>query len=112
MVLYVSIEMKILTSDSNHMSSQTLTATLTSKGQLTLPISIRRRLKLQAQDRVAFVVDESGRIELQKPKYTTIDSITGIVPPLPHPMDIHTMRQIAFEDRMNQPLEDSDTSGR
>ena len=40
-------------------------ATLTSKGQLTLPKSIRDRLKLRAGDLVDFVISESGVIQVQ-----------------------------------------------
>jgi antitoxin PrlF len=40
------------------------TATLTSKGQITIPADVRRALNLQAGDRVEFVQVESGRFEL------------------------------------------------
>lgn len=36
------------------------TATLTSKGQLTVPKKVRERLHLQEGDRVDFVMDEKG----------------------------------------------------
>ena len=36
------------------------TATLTSKGQITMPQAVRQSLGLQTGDRVAFVADESG----------------------------------------------------
>jgi antitoxin PrlF len=36
------------------------TATLTSKGQITMPQAVRQSLGLQAGDRVAFVADEAG----------------------------------------------------
>jgi antitoxin PrlF len=41
------------------------TATLTSKGQLTLPKAIRDRLRLQPGDAVDFVVTEDGEIHLR-----------------------------------------------
>ncbi|MCA9457205.1 MAG: AbrB/MazE/SpoVT family DNA-binding domain-containing protein, partial [Nitrospira sp.] len=37
-------------------------ATLTSKGQITLPKKIREQLKLQPGDRVEFLVGTDGRI--------------------------------------------------
>jgi antitoxin PrlF len=40
------------------------TATLTSKGQITIPADVRRALNVQAGDRVEFVQVESGRFEL------------------------------------------------
>ena len=39
------------------------TAKLTSKGQITVPLHIRKKLKLAEGDRVAFV-EKEGRIEL------------------------------------------------
>jgi AbrB family looped-hinge helix DNA binding protein len=38
---------------------------ITSKGQITLPIAIRRRLGLMEGDQVVFDVDDSGVIRLQ-----------------------------------------------
>ena len=40
------------------------TATLTSKGQITIPANVRRVLNVQAGDRVEFVQVEPGRFEL------------------------------------------------
>lgn len=39
------------------------TATLTSKGQITIPVSVRKSLGLAAGDRVEFVQIEPGRYE-------------------------------------------------
>ena len=40
------------------------TATLTSKGQITIPADVRRLLNVQTGDRVEFVQVEPGRFEL------------------------------------------------
>ena len=40
------------------------TATLTSKGQITIPAEVRRVLNVQTGDRVEFVQIEPGRFEL------------------------------------------------
>lgn len=40
------------------------TATLTSKGQITIPADVRRALNVEAGDRVEFVQIEPGRFEL------------------------------------------------
>ena len=40
-------------------------ATLTSKGQITLPKPVRERLQLSAGDRVEFVIDAEGEIRVR-----------------------------------------------
>jgi antitoxin PrlF len=40
------------------------TATVTSKGQITIPSSVRRALHVEAGDRVEFVEIEAGRFEV------------------------------------------------
>lgn len=81
------------------MPTQTILSSLTTKGQLTVPIAIRRRLGLRDRDRVAFVVDETGRIELQVPRYPTVASLLGAAGSLKQPLTWKQMREIAREDR-------------
>ena len=40
------------------------TATLTSKGQITIPVAVREALRIEAGDRVEFVEVEPGRFEM------------------------------------------------
>jgi antitoxin PrlF len=40
------------------------TATLTTKGQITIPVDVRRALNVEAGDRVEFVEVEPGRFEV------------------------------------------------
>lgn len=55
-------------------------ATLTSKGQLTVPKPIRDRLHLKAGDKVEFVLDEGGRLEVI-PVTASVTLLKGMVPP-------------------------------
>lgn len=59
-----------------------MTSTVTSKGQVTIPAGIQRHLGIEPADKVAFVVDATGKVELRPAKHT-IASIRGIVPALP-----------------------------
>ena len=40
------------------------TATLTSKGQITVPVEVRRALQVESGDKVEFIQIEPGRFEL------------------------------------------------
>lgn len=59
-----------------------IVATISSKNQITLPADVRRRLGVKAADKVAFVVDEGGRVELRPVQYT-LASVLGSIDALP-----------------------------
>lgn len=54
-------------------------ATLTSKGQLAVPKPIRDRLHLKAGDKVEFVLDEDGRLEVI-PVTASVTQLKRMVP--------------------------------
>ena len=53
-----------------------VTATLTSKGQITIPKPVRDSLRLHTGDKVAFVVRDESMAEL-KPVTKTVDEMFG-----------------------------------
>ena len=52
-------------------------ATVTSKGQLTLPVALRRRLGIDVGDQVAFVVDDESGARLRRID-EDLDALQGI----------------------------------
>ena len=54
-------------------------AALSSKGQLTLPVEVRRALHLHAGDRLDVVLGEDNRVELI-PLRKTIRDLKGVLP--------------------------------
>ena len=56
-----------------------MTATLTSKGQLTIPKEVRRRLNLKAGDRLKFIINEKGGIEIL-PVRVSVKDLEGMLP--------------------------------
>ncbi len=54
------------------------TATLTSKGQITIPKEIRQQLRLQTGHRIEFLIDSTGRVSLT-PRNKDIRSLKGIL---------------------------------
>ncbi len=61
---------------------QQITRTVTSNGRVTIPKQIRELLGIDATNKVTFVVDESGPVELRPSSYQWKD-LRGIVPPVP-----------------------------
>ncbi|MBW4053263.1 MAG: AbrB/MazE/SpoVT family DNA-binding domain-containing protein [Proteobacteria bacterium] len=53
------------------------TATLTGKGQITIPIEVRQALRLDAGDRVEFVEVEQGRFEIV-PATRSVTALKGM----------------------------------
>lgn len=78
-------------------------STITSKGQLTVPVEIRRRLGLKKGDQVDFVL-EDGRTVLRpvRPEKNPFDQFVGILPAFSSKKEINEwvreMRGDDFED--------------
>ena len=53
-------------------------ATLTSKGQITIPLPVRERLRLRAGDRVDFVFEADGRVSLE-PRRIPFETLRGVL---------------------------------
>lgn len=58
-----------------------IVSSITSKGQVTIPVEIRRHLGVGASDKVAFVLTDSGTVEMRPARFT-LESVFGSVPPL------------------------------
>jgi len=68
-------------------------ATLTSKGQITIPASVRASLGLKAGTRVEFVEIRKGRYEMI-PASLPVQSLKGIVRNPGYPVSIEEMNQV------------------
>lgn len=73
-------------------------ATVTSKGQVTIPAEVREQLGLAAQDKVIFRVVAGKRVEIE-PLPMTLEEAYGSVTPLNRPEDFEALHQIASEER-------------
>ena len=54
-------------------------ATVTSKGQITIPIDVRRRLGLETGSRVHFVLTDAGTYQII-PVNQSVRSLKGLIP--------------------------------
>jgi len=72
------------------------TATITSKGQVTIPLSVRQSMRLGAGDRIDFVREQGGRYALI-PKSLSVKSLEGIVPRPDKPVSLEDMQKAIIE---------------
>lgn len=68
------------------------TATLTSKGQITIPAAVRAGLKLHTGDRVEFVENEWGNYEIVA-KRRSVMELKGMLPKPKKPVSIAEMNR-------------------
>ena len=69
-----------------------VTATMTSKGQLTVPVSVRKRLRLRAGTKIDFVENKAGEFVL-KPRTGDIRELRGIVKYDGPPISVEEMNE-------------------
>ncbi len=77
-----------------------ITATITSKGQVTIPAEVRRHLGIKTHDKITFITDDEGEVRLSTPRYADIASLRGAAGSLPTPLSWQEMRTIAREDHL------------
>ena len=72
-------------------------ATMTSKGQITVPLAIRNRFHLRAGNRLEFKVSKEGDIRVA-PVSLTVDEVAGILK--------RTGQRVFTVEEMNQSIAD------
>ena len=78
-------------------TAQEYIATMTSKGQITVPVEIRRALGLKAGDKLIFRMAK-GKAE-PAPFPMTLEEAYGSVQPLSRPEEFKAIRAAAREER-------------
>ena len=77
-----------------------LTATLTRRGQVTVPAEVRRLLRLQPHEPVTFVIDD-GRVYLSPAEFTWETAYGSVTPPN-RPEDFDAMIRAAKDERVER----------
>jgi AbrB family looped-hinge helix DNA binding protein len=72
------------------------TTTLTSKGQITVPKSIRERLNIRPGDRIHFFVEDEGTV-IFMPAKSDVRELKGILPKPKNPVTIEAMNAAIAE---------------
>jgi antitoxin PrlF len=73
-------------------------STITTKGQATIPLAVRRHLGLNPGDKVDFVIEEDGAVVVRPVRYPTIASLSGAAGKLGRKLSKQEMLDIAHED--------------
>jgi len=77
-----------------------IVATVTSKGQITIPVEVRRHLGIGERDKVAFVIDPDGAVAVRPVAHPDIASLRGAAGRLATPLSWPEMLRIAREDQL------------
>ncbi len=70
------------------------------KGQITLPLEVRRRWGIRAKDRVTIQVDE--QTVTIAPARSAVDESFGAIPPLRRPLSDTDMTELAAEEHAQE----------
>lgn len=75
--------------------------TITQKGQVTIPIAIRRYLQLHENDKIAFEI-RADEVVLKKPTILSLDAVFGAVTPRNRPEDFQARRDAAIQEHVER----------
>lgn len=78
-------------------------ASVTERGQVTIPAEVRRALGLKKRDKVIFAIDD-GTIVLKKPRFT-IETAYASVKPLDPPVDWKEVERAAKDEVVERYLQ-------
>jgi AbrB family looped-hinge helix DNA binding protein len=74
-------------------------SSVTSKGQVTIPVAVRKHLGVGTPDKIAFVLEDDGHVVLQ-PAKLTLRELRGIVPAIPGRISSD------FDDQIEEAMEE------
>ena len=75
-------------------------STISTKGQVTLPVQVRKYLKVDTSDKISFVIEPNGKVQLTQARYPNVRSLIGVAGKLKKKMSFGQMRKIAYEERL------------
>ncbi len=85
---------------------RTHVATITERGQVTIPAAVRHLLHLEPRDRVVFEVDDAGAVRLT-PAGFTLESAFGSVTPINRPEDFDAIIDAAKAEKVKRSAHES-----
>ncbi len=83
-------------------SSKENVSKISSKGQVTIPVQVRKYLGVGTNDKVSFIIEPDGKVRVDQTKYPDIKSLSGAAGKLKKPLAWQEMRDIGREDRLKE----------
>ncbi len=77
-----------------------ITSTLSSKGQVTIPVEVRRYLGIKEGDKLSFVIEDGGTVRIETPRYRNIAALKGAAGSLEKPLSWEETLNIGREDHL------------
>jgi AbrB family looped-hinge helix DNA binding protein len=88
--------------NANSKPAREILASVTERGQVTMPVEVRKALGISKRSKVIFRVQD-GDVVLKKPEYT-LESIFASIPPLREPKTWDEIREIVDAERVEDYL--------
>jgi AbrB family looped-hinge helix DNA binding protein len=88
-----------------HIIRKQIHATITRKGQVSIPAEVRRVLGMSTAGKVVFQITQEGTVLLTVPQYRSIADLAGAAGKLPSPPTEQELKQIAREEREKEAAE-------
>jgi AbrB family looped-hinge helix DNA binding protein len=76
-----------------------IVSTVTSEGQVIIPVEVREHLGMKGKSKVRFVIEE-GEVKLRAAEYPDVAALSGAAGRLETPLSWEEMREIAREERV------------
>ena len=83
---------------------QDFESSVSPKGQITIPLEIRKQLGIKPKDKVSIRLERN--VIVLAPSTSTLDAIYQSVPALPNPLTVEEMTEIAAEEHAKQFVRD------
>ncbi len=82
---------------------------ISSKGQVVIPLEIRKTLGIEEGDNIQFSVDENGETKFKVVKKKAILDLFGVAKPKQDTSDFKKVLSDSLEERTKQKLRENDT---
>lgn len=80
-----------------------ITAAITQRGQVTIPVEVQRLLGIKPRGKVTFAIDD-GQVKLMPPRFT-LETAFGSVEPLNRPEDFEEVIRDAKDEHAQRTVE-------